>query len=152
MSPLQIATAHCANHQPNGSCLGVMFGDDLRIICCRPKPKCLLTTRGVRCRYFEECLVPMARAIAQENYRLDFEDGIRQYQAATAPGEPFKLTRRCPDCGVELDDPKQRLCGKCAATRRLKPPGCSPGCHSEAKPAAKPAPRAGVRVQNLPSG
>src|SRR5512137_2786481 len=97
MTPLQIAREHCANWQCDGSCLGAMIDDDLQIRRCRPKPKCVVGTTGVRCQYFEECLLPMGRSIDNPNYRQQFEEGIQQYRLANKMPDPEK--RPCPGCG-----------------------------------------------------
>jgi hypothetical protein len=60
MTPLQAAKEHCANYQPNGSCLGIYYSNDLSVDQSRYRPctKCLLA-EGQRCPYFEEIVVPM---------------------------------------------------------------------------------------------
>src|ERR1700736_2604402 len=59
MTPLQAAKAHCANYQPDGSCLGIYYNDDLSIDWQRyaPRPRCLLADCG-QCSYFEEIILP----------------------------------------------------------------------------------------------
>jgi hypothetical protein len=92
-----------------------MIDNDLQIRRCVPKPKCLLGTPGVRCLYFEECVAPMARGIANENYRRSFEAVVREYRLAA------KLQcadeRPCPMCGRAME-PGHRFCEACAAARR----------------------------------
>lgn len=61
MTLLQLASAHCANWQ-TGSCLGIRLNDSLGARCLVKNAKCLLGTRGVRCSYFEESVMPMGRA------------------------------------------------------------------------------------------
>jgi hypothetical protein len=115
MTGLQIAYAHCANWKSDGPCLGAVIDDDLQIRRCCPKPKCLLGTPGVRCRYFEECVAPMAASIENPTVRADFEAAVREYRLAA------KLQcadeRPCPVCGRAME-PGHRFCEGCAAARR----------------------------------
>ena len=115
MTGLQIACAHCANWKSDGSCLGAVIDDDLQIRRCTPRPKCLLGTPGVRCLYFEECVAPMARSIADENYRRSFEAAIREYRLAAKL--PCAEERPCPICGKPME-PRKQFCFACAAQRR----------------------------------
>ena len=39
MTPLQFAVAECANHQPDGSCAGVMINRDLSMSRASPLPR-----------------------------------------------------------------------------------------------------------------
>ena len=55
MTPLQAAKAHCANYQPDGSCLGIVFG----VYRFRKEGLPCLLCSGERCSYFEEIIVPM---------------------------------------------------------------------------------------------
>ena len=115
MTGLQIAYAHCANWKSDGSCLGAVIDDDLQIRRCCPRPKCLLGTPGVRCRYFEECVAPMAASIENLIDRAEFEAAVREYRLAA------KLQcadeRPCPVCGRAME-PGRRFCEVCAAARR----------------------------------
>jgi hypothetical protein len=114
MTLLQIAYAHCANWKSDGSCLGAVIDDDLQIRRCCPRPKCLLGTPSVRCRYFEECVAPMAASIENLIARAEFEAAVREYRLAA------KLQcadeRPCPMCGRAME-PRRRFCERCAASR-----------------------------------
>jgi hypothetical protein len=48
MTPLQAAKAHCANHLPDGSCLGIYYNDDLSVDGSRYRPceKAMRVFRG----------------------------------------------------------------------------------------------------------
>ncbi len=116
MTALQIAREHCANWRGDGKrCLGAVIDDDLRIRRCTPKPKCLLGTPGERCLYFEECVAPMARSIANEEYRRRFEAVVREYRLAAKL--PCAEERACPICGKPME-PRKQFCFACAAQRR----------------------------------
>ena len=115
MTALQIANAHCANFRTDGKgCLGAMIEDDLQIRRCVPKPKCVLATPGERCRYFEECVAPMGRSIANPVHRQQFEEAIRQYRLVANVQAP--ALRKCPTCGRGLE-PRRRFCPVCAAAK-----------------------------------
>ncbi len=114
MTLLQIARRHCANWQPNGSCLGAIIDDDLAIRRCCPKPKCVLGTPGQRCLYFEECVAPNVKHF-DGDYRTQFEEALRQYRLAT--NLPSARLRLCPECQRPME-PRRRFCPACAAARR----------------------------------
>jgi hypothetical protein len=59
MTPLQAAKAHCANYQPDGSCLGIYYNDDLSVDWSRyrPLPKCAIASCQA-CPYFEQIVLP----------------------------------------------------------------------------------------------
>ena len=116
MTVLQIAGDHCANWRTDGKgCLGAIIEDDGAIRRCIPKPKCVLSTPGQRCPYFEECVAPMARSIQNPNYRQQFEEALRAYRLAAKLPSPEK--RVCPLCRRVLQL-RRRFCYVCAATRR----------------------------------
>ena len=76
MTPLQAAKAHCANYQPDGSCLGIYYLGNLNIDeqRCRPLPKCLLTGCQA-CPYFEETVLPQVPISVAERYRNSLPAG-----------------------------------------------------------------------------
>jgi hypothetical protein len=112
MTLLQIAQAHCANwRRDRGGCLGAIIDDDLQIRRCIPKPNCTLGVTGQRCRYFEECVMPMAPSIYNPVYRQQFEEAIRQYLVATKL--PYADERPCPVCRRPME-PRRRFCHVCA--------------------------------------
>ena len=116
MTVLQIARDHCANWGTDGKgCLGAIIEDDGAIRRCIPKPKCVLSTPGQRCPYFEECVAPMARSIQNPRVREEFSEAIRQYRLAAKL--PCAQERPCPSCGRAVG-PRKRFCFACAAERR----------------------------------
>ena len=115
MTPLQIAHDHCANWQPDASCLGAIIADDLQIRRCRPKPKCVVGAPGQRCEYFEECVLPMAPGIHNPVHRQQFEEAARLYRLAANLGTA--LRRPCPGCGQPLESGR-RFWARCAAANR----------------------------------
>jgi hypothetical protein len=116
MTALQIAYTECANWRKDGKgCLGAIIDDDLQIRRCCPKPKCVLGTPGDRCRYFEECVAPMAPGIDNPKVRLEFDTAVRDYRLAAKL--PCSDDRPCPICGQPME-PRQRYCEVCAGARR----------------------------------
>jgi len=114
MTLLQIAQNHCANWQTDGSCLGAIIDDDLKIRRCVPKPKCVLATLGSRCLYFEECVAPNVKHF-DGRYREQFEEALRAYRLAA--NVPSACSRLCPECRRPIE-PRRRFCAVCAAARR----------------------------------
>ena len=115
MTLRQLAHAHCANYQPNGSCLGARIDDDGAIRSCDPKPKCVLPGR---CRYFEECVAPNALRLPPAQARAA-QEAYRQYrlsQAQPVRQLPITKSRHC-ECGAALE-PRQRLCAPCKKAHR----------------------------------
>lgn len=114
MTPLQFARDECANHQPDGSCLGVWINEDLSITRGDPKPRCLLA-EGKRCRYFEECVAPMADMASDPRRAADLQEAVAEYRQITNQRAP--KARPCPDCGAPMLKGKQ-YCPRCSETRR----------------------------------
>ena len=116
MTALQIAYAECANWRKDGKgCLGAIIDDDLQIRRCKPRERCLLSTPGERCQYFEECVAPMGPSIYDEARRVAFMAAVRDYRLAAKL--PCAEERPCPMCGRPME-PRQRFCEICAAARR----------------------------------
>ena len=115
MTALQIAYAECANWRKDGKgCLGAIIDDDLQIRRCKPRERCLLSTPGERCQYFEECVAPMGPSIYDEARRVAFMAAVRDYRLAAKL--PCAEERPCPMCGRPME-PRQRFCEICAAAR-----------------------------------
>ncbi len=114
MTPLQFARDECANHQPDGSCLGAWINEDLSITRSAPKPRCLLA-EGKRCRYFEECVAPMADMASDPRRAAELQEAVAEYRQITNQKAP--KARPCPDCGAPMLKGKQ-YCPRCADTRR----------------------------------
>lgn len=115
MSPLQIAKAHCANYQPDGSCLGMYYRDDLSIDKQRskPLPECLLTVCQA-CPYFEEIVLPQVSASVAEQYRKSLPAG------AVTSARPQRAIKVCLDCRRCEVESRQKYCAKCARIRNRK--------------------------------
>jgi hypothetical protein len=120
MTPSQLATLHCSNHKPDGSCLGAVIDDDLMTRVCRPKPKCCVGTLGVRCDHFEQCLLPMNSGdwpqLKTPKQHQDFAEAVHDYQRAA--NVPSAKARVCA-CGRELE-PRRRMCHQCRLEARRK--------------------------------
>jgi hypothetical protein len=115
MTLLQIAREQCANWRSDGKgCLGAIIDDDLQIRRCCPRPTCLMSVAGQRCRYFEDCVMPMERSIENPVYRQAFEEAVRLYRVAAKL--PYADERPCPVCGRPME-PRRRFCHACARAR-----------------------------------
>jgi hypothetical protein len=123
MTPLQAAKAHCANYQPDGSCLGIYYNDDLSIdrSRCRPCEKCLLA-EGKRCEYFEEIIVPMrmSRETAEAKAQADKKEAVvtaylKLHKLIPSKMEAKKMCLQCRKVEVEGI---ARFCDKCALKRK----------------------------------
>ena len=114
MTPLQFAVAECANHQPDGSCAGVMINRDLSMSRASPLLRCLLA-EGKRCQYFEQCVAPMADWVTDPRRAASLQSAVAEYRRVTKQGED--LRRQCPACGQPMQKGKQR-CPACADARR----------------------------------
>ena len=113
MTPLQAARAHCANYQPNGSCLGIAFGDNLSMHCFRNEGSTCLLCNGERCSYFEEIIVPMRLDRPAEKKSLG--SAVNAYQRKHLLQS---LLRFCPECGQSQLLARERFCADCRAQRR----------------------------------
>jgi hypothetical protein len=75
VTALQMAKAECANCDSVGNCGGVGIADDLSCYMFRQPGKCWLAPdddrKIKRCRYFEECVAPLAKARLRETTTQD---------------------------------------------------------------------------------
>lgn len=114
MTPLQFITSDCANHEPDGSCRGIMIAPDLSMRVCRPLTRCLVA-EGKRCQYFEDCVAPLADWTSDPRLAASRQAAVAEYRRLTKQGQD--LTRQCPDCGGPMKK-RRRYCQECAAHRR----------------------------------
>lgn len=114
MNPMQFVREECANHQPNGSCLGVQIAKDLTMTCAKPLPRCLVAD-GQRCGYFEACVLPLADMVTEPRRAIALREAVEQYREQTKQGP--QITRECPDCGGPLQ-PRKKICPVCAQKRQ----------------------------------
>lgn len=118
MTPLQFAKEQCANYRPEG-CAGIGIRDNGELYSFGAKPRCVLGTPGVRCSYFEECVMPMGSE--DPRVRAERNEAIRLYRVSSnAPKAPQELGRICPVCQRRELEPRRRLCYVCAAESRRK--------------------------------
>lgn len=116
MTPLQFARAECSNFEHDGSCKGLLIANDGRITRMKDVPaKCVLSSPKVRCPFFEECVLPLAKRIDtsradQLTRRKEYEEAEHQYRIST--GIMKAATRACPKCGRQLEH-RARLCYVC---------------------------------------
>jgi hypothetical protein len=114
MTPCQAAKAHCANYQPDRSCLGIAFRDDLSMHRFRKEGSlCALHLSPCEaCPYFEEIVLPQVPASVAEEYRKSLPAG------AETTLKPQRGIMLCPDCHKRELGPRQRYCAICARTRK----------------------------------
>jgi hypothetical protein len=110
MTPLQAARAHCANYQPDGSCLGIAFGGKVSMYRFRKEDLPCLLCSGERCSYFEEIIVPMRPA-----EKKSLASAVNAYQRKH---RLQSLVRFCPECGETPLFARERLCANCRAQHR----------------------------------
>jgi hypothetical protein len=92
MTPLQAAKAHCANYQPNASCLAIALKDDLSIYHFRKEGLPCALHACEACPYFEEIVLPQVPAGVAEQYRKSLPA-----DAATTV-RPQRSIKLCPTC------------------------------------------------------
>jgi hypothetical protein len=114
MTPLKAAKEHCANYQPNGSCLGIAFRDDLSMYPFRKEGLPCLLRNCEACPYFEQIILPQVPPSVAEQYRKSLPAG-----AATTVG-PQRAIKLCPDCRKREVESRKRYCATCAKIRKRK--------------------------------
>lgn len=114
MKPMSFVREECANHLPDGQCLGANFGPNLQPMPNTPRPRCLVAGRK-RCAYFETCLAPMAQIATDPRRAKDLQEAAAEYLQIT--NQKAEGGRECPDCGCLLQ-PRKRLCPSCAKKRK----------------------------------
>jgi hypothetical protein len=114
MTPLQAAKAHCANYQPDGSCLGMYYNDDLSVDWSRyePRARCLIAD-CLNCPYFEETVLPQAPASVSAAYVRTLPEGT-----VTSIKNNQHIKRRCPSCRKRFLEPHKQYCRICAKERK----------------------------------
>ena len=113
MTSLQAAKAHCANYQPDGSCLGVYYNDNLTPRRGKALPKCLLANCQA-CPYFEQIVLPQVSPSVAEQYRKSLPADAVSF---VRPQRSIKLCRECKKHEVE---PRKRYCPTCAKIRKRR--------------------------------
>ena len=114
MTPIQFVHEECANHQHDGSCLGVMINVDLSLSGCGPLPRCRVAD-GERCQYCDECVAPMADMVTEPRQAAEIREAVTEYREIT--NQKRLASRPCPDCG-EACQPRKRFCPSCVDKRR----------------------------------
>lgn len=129
MTALQTAKSECSNCDSACNCAGIGIGADLSLYRFRQPGKCWLVPdeqgKIKSCRYFEECVVPLAKkraeaASTQEQQRAaaSLSDGVREYEMAVMPVATVKYAK-CKGCHRRVIPPK-RLCERCASNNTRK--------------------------------
>ena len=113
MTPLQAARAHCANYQPDGSCLGIGFGGNSSMYHFRKEGLPCLLCSGERCSYFEEIIVPMRLELPAHAKSL--ASAVNAYQRKHRLQSLFRF---CPGCGETPLFARERFCANCRAQHR----------------------------------
>lgn len=115
MTLLQIAREQCSNFNPDGSCAGLDFDEHGKHFRFKAE-KCVLSVRGVRCHFFEQCVVPMDRSALGPLPRKEWEECLANYRKAS--NVTSTKARTCPVCNErELEKGKQ-LCYVCRDGKR----------------------------------
>jgi len=112
MTPLRAAKAHCANYQPDSSCLGIAFRDDLSMYRFRKEGLPCLLRNCEACPYFEETVLPQVPASVAEEYRKSLPTGTKTNVRSQ------RATKLCLDCRKREVKPRQRYCSVCAKNRK----------------------------------
>lgn len=112
MNPHQFAKAECANWS-NDECLNIKIASDLSMTIGKPIPRCVLIA-GQRCRYFEDCVLPMAAMTTDPVKSKSYSEAADEYRLIH---KMDGVIRQCPDCGRPLS-PRRRLCAVCSQKRR----------------------------------
>ncbi len=127
MTPYQLAKTEFTNYQNDGSCIGIGTAGllDASIPADR-HDKCLLAKKPIMpCRYFEQCVLPLAN---QPDSAGGSIDGVKRagwiearnlYPFPLANNAQRAVARTCPDCNQPLAR-RQRVCVKCQKKRRTE--------------------------------
>lgn len=120
MTPLQMAKRFCANYKPEG-CLGMWIDVAGSTVKHRPmwtkKTQCVLAQEKRRCKYFEECVMPINIDDSHVELKSQVGHAVEQYRLMSNLGVSGD-GRECPYCG-QLLPPRKKLCHVCARARRL---------------------------------
>jgi hypothetical protein len=112
VTPLKAAKAHCANFQPDGSCLGIAFRDDLSMYRFRVPGSCVFHERPCQaCPYFEEIVLPQVPGSVADEYRRTLAPGVK----TSVKPQSIKL---CPECQRRGLEPRRKYCSLCAKNKR----------------------------------
>jgi hypothetical protein len=125
MTSLQVAKAECANCDSAGNCSGVGIADNLSSYMFRQPGKCYLAEQSIRrCTYFEQCVVPLAKARLREATTQELKraasslaDGVSEYELAVM-AVPVSAKFRCASNGCRRTVRRPaRYCSKHAQNR-----------------------------------
>ena len=121
MTPQQLSASECCNNR-SGVCTGAFFKDiqrgsgaRLEIVMATDragKPCCVATER---CRFFEECVLPMANLQTQERKSREYLEAAQSYKTQFDRQEVYG--KRLCRCGGLLPA-RKKLCLKCAKESR----------------------------------
>lgn len=133
-TPLALARNHCANFNPDGSCLGAQLDNAGQIKTAIPLRSCLLNKPPRKCSYFEQCVAPLETILKAQLHGprsdwpkddraraafpklvSDFSNALHQYRSQT--GSLFSAKRKCPDCQERPLEPGQQRCPVCKDAR-----------------------------------
>jgi len=88
MTALQLAKSECANHEPDGTCLGVNIRDDGSQVMMRHAGERCLVARGERCRYFEDTVLPLVEMTRDAKRLAELTEAENDYEEKChGPGE-----------------------------------------------------------------
>lgn len=115
MNPHQLAKEECANYD-GGGCRNIMLMDSLENHVGPRLERCRLLA-GEKCRYYEECVLPMLDYITEPQKAKSYLEAKEQYFNIHKLQGMETVTRVCPGCGGELL-PRKRYCPSCQIKRR----------------------------------
>jgi hypothetical protein len=121
MTPLQFAAQECSNYEHDkdnlGACKGIGIRNNGSLYSFGAKPKCVLATPGVRCAFFEECVIPMGIEDAHRHEARN--QAVRVYRKATsAPKFAHQAGRICPRCKTRELEPRRQFCYVCSEAKQ----------------------------------
>lgn len=117
MTPIQFANEACSNYE-RGHCHGINILDDLRMVRFRPEGSPCLLSSAQACRFFEQCVLPLAQRHELAKRRQEYAEAAHQYRMTSA-AHGMSVTRPCPQCGRSME-PRHRLCPACARDNHLR--------------------------------
>jgi hypothetical protein len=112
MTLLQFANSECANFN-HGECANISIADDLRMSLNKPLKQCALA-ENKPCKYFEDCVLPLAGMTTDTAKYKSYGDAVYQYRLLN---KVEGKSRVCMDCGKPIG-PRKQFCPVCTKKRQ----------------------------------
>ena len=107
MTALQLAKSECANHEPDGTCLGVNIRDDLsQAVMSHAGQRCRVAC-GERCRYFEEIVLPLVEMTRDTKRLAEFTEAESDYEEKRKNEQHTGTSERDMERGVDSGSPRR---------------------------------------------